>query len=119
MRVAIAVDGQVVAQHFGHAPIYRVYRIENDHLLGVESLANPGHRPGVLPAFLNAHGIEVMIAGGMGESALKLFEKYGITVYTGISGYPDRVIDQFLAHELTPSNTPCEEHGHHAHHEGS
>jgi predicted Fe-Mo cluster-binding NifX family protein len=113
MLVAIAVDHQQVAQHFGHALEYRLYRIDDQKILRVETLINPGHRPGVLPGFLHDHGVNVMIAGGMGESALKLFSAQNITVFTGISGHPDRVIEQYLADKLKASDEPC---GHEHHH---
>jgi predicted Fe-Mo cluster-binding NifX family protein len=115
MIVAFAIEGQQVAQHFGHAPFYKLFKIEQQRIVSVEVIPNPGHRPGYLPVFLHEHGVEVMITGGMGESALKLFQAQEIRVITGISGHPDRVIDQYLADELKPNSEPC---GHHHEHHG-
>ena len=72
MKIAIASDGNLVAQHFGRCPEYTIVDTEGGTVLKKETIPNPGHEPGFLPRFLGDLGCDVILAGGMGPRAIEL-----------------------------------------------
>jgi len=101
MKIAITAETDAgldarVAGHFGQAP----------HFV---TLANPfqsGHQPGEVPAFIRSHGAEVMVSGGMGVRAIRIFEQVGITAATGAAGTVGQAVTDYLAGRLTGAS-PC------------
>lgn len=86
MRIAIATEQGQVAQHFGRCSHYTLFDMEEQKILKKESVANPGHEPGVLPGFLAQHGVQCIIAGGMGQRARALFQARDIETLVGVQG---------------------------------
>ncbi|MFA5036727.1 MAG: NifB/NifX family molybdenum-iron cluster-binding protein [Candidatus Izemoplasmatales bacterium] len=113
MKIAIASQQGAVCPHFGYCEEFVLFYIEDGQIVRRESLPNPGHRPGFLPVFLKDHGVEVIIAGGMGSGAVDLFHQYRIQVITGISESLDSSIQKWLKGELVSSGSVCHEHQHH------
>ena len=107
MKVAIAMDGPAVSEHFGHCAGYAVYSIENNSALRQEDLANPGHVPGFLPIYLAERGIGIVIAGGMGPRARDLLCENGIEVVVGVGGTVDEVARAFAAGALMGGECVC------------
>ncbi|MCL6591777.1 MAG: NifB/NifX family molybdenum-iron cluster-binding protein [Firmicutes bacterium] len=112
MKVAIATDNGTVSQHFGHCEGFAIYDIENGLVKEEKFAPNPGHRPGFLPIFLNELGMNAIIAGGMGDGAVQIFNGHGIEVLTGIDGRNDEVVRQYLQGSLVSSGSVCHEHNH-------
>jgi predicted Fe-Mo cluster-binding NifX family protein len=113
MKIAVASDKNNVSPHFGHCEGFAVFEVE-DKKIGVRDfLPNPGHRPGFLPLFLKEHGVEVIIAGGMGAAAQELFKANGITVIIGAGGSTQEVIRKYLEGVLESTGSVCHEHEHH------
>ena len=112
MTVAIATDGHVVSGHFGHCEKFMMYQIENGEITEKGSVANPGHRPGYLPNFLNEQGAHVVISGGMGGGAIDIFNGHNIEVIVGATGDVDGVIAAYLAGDLKSTGSVCHEHAH-------
>ena len=77
MKIAVAAMGKTVAYHFGHCENFIFFDTADGGITGVNSVPNPGHRPGFLPNFLADNGAEVVIAGGMGGGAVDIFEERG------------------------------------------
>jgi len=107
MRFAISTDGTQVSAHFGRCPSFTIGEIENGELTQKEVVDNPGHHPGFLPQFLNQKGVSCIIAGGMGQRALSLFEEQNIKPVLGISGAIDDVIEQLRKGELKGGESLC------------
>ncbi len=112
MRVAVASDGKLVTEHFGHCEGFYVFETENVQIKGVKFLTNPGHRPGFLPVYLHEKGVEVIISGGMGGGAVEIFNEKGIEVITGASGDTEKVVMSYLQGNLTSTGSVCHEHKH-------
>lgn len=110
VKVAVATDGQYVAAHFGHCPAYTLAEVEGGQVKRVETIPNPGHRPGFLPAYLGGLGVTHVIAGGMGPRAQELFAARGITTIIGVQGTINEVLDAFTAGRLVPGPSLCD-HG--------
>ncbi|WP_425446930.1 NifB/NifX family molybdenum-iron cluster-binding protein [Dethiothermospora halolimnae] len=113
MKIALAKEGQLVSQHFGHCEGFEVINIEDNDIKGREFIPNPGHRPGFLPKFLSEKGIDTIISGGMGQMAQALFEENNIEVITGASGNIDDNINKFINNKLESTDEVCNKHEHH------
>jgi predicted Fe-Mo cluster-binding NifX family protein len=72
MKIAVASEGSIVSQHFGHCEGFTTYHVENGEVTNEQFIPNPGHKPGYLPVFLREQNVDVIIAGGMGEAAKDL-----------------------------------------------
>jgi predicted Fe-Mo cluster-binding NifX family protein len=110
MRIAIATENRAVCQHFGHCPEYTIYTIEDNEIRKTEVIPNPGHRPNFLPGYLHQLGVDVIIAGGMGSKAQKLFEEAGIEAILGVAGLTEHVAEQYVGGALQAGTSTCE-HG--------
>jgi predicted Fe-Mo cluster-binding NifX family protein len=76
--------------HFGHCDLYTLVKIAAGKVLGVGTLPNVPHQQGGCMAPVNhlaQHGVQVLIAGGMGMRPLMGFQQVGIQVFYG-SGAP-------------------------------
>lgn len=107
MRIAIASDGERVAEHFGRCPSYTLVDIEDGNAVYREVLDNPGHEPGRIPVFLKEHGAEVIVAGGMGGRAQMLFDQMGIQQILGITGPVDQVVASCIDGSLEGAESLC------------
>ncbi|MDD3621733.1 MAG: NifB/NifX family molybdenum-iron cluster-binding protein [Methanofollis sp.] len=107
MKLAIAQDGEIVSAHFGHCESYAIFDIEDGKGVRQADLLSPGHEPGRLPVFLAEHGVNTVVAGGMGPRAVDLFHMNGIEVYLGVSGEIDAVAAEFAAGKLSSGESTC------------
>lgn len=113
MKVAIAREGNMVSGHFGHCEGFEIFNLENNNIVSREFIQNPGHVPGFLPKFLGEKNVNVIIAGGMGETAQVLFKENNINVIVGAQGSLDNVINSYINNELKSTESVCTEHAHH------
>ena len=109
MRFAIPLaDGKLTA-HFGHCQEFAMIDVEEKQIKKKEILVPPPHEPGVLPKWLHELGTNVIIAGGMGNRALTLFEENGIQVVTGApSLVPEELVQSYLDNSLVSGNNLCD-----------
>jgi predicted Fe-Mo cluster-binding NifX family protein len=72
--------------HFGHCDLYTLVSIADGRIEDVATLPNVPHQQGGCMAPVNhlaQHGVQVLIAGGMGMRPLMGFNQVGITVLYG------------------------------------
>lgn len=112
MKIAVASDGQMVTEHFGHCEGFNLFDTENNQIISQEFIPNPGHRPGFLPVFLHEKGTKVIISGGMGGGAVELFSEKGIKVITGATGDAKTAANSYLQGTLKSTGSVCHEHQH-------
>ncbi len=115
MKIAIASEGKYVSRHFGHCEGFTIYEVGEDKSLNKIVTPNPGHRPGYLPVFLKELDTNIIIAGGMGETAQKLFNENGIEVVVGAQGLCDDALQKYISGELKSTGSICREHEHEGH----
>lgn len=109
MKIAMPIAKGRLTSHFGHAAEFAFVVVENGKIRRKEVLAPPPHQPGVLPQWLQALGVHVIIAGGIGQKALALFEQNGITVVPGAPSLsPDELVGQYLANALVTGKNVCD-----------
>ena len=70
--------------HFGHCDCFTVVTVEDGAITATEIIENPPHEEGgcMRPvALLAEHGIDAIVAAGMGMRPMMGFAQAGITVY--------------------------------------
>lgn len=112
MKIAIASDNGKVSEHFGYCENFIIFETKDGEVIQNENIANPGHKPGFLPNFLNNMGVNVIISGGMGGGAIKIFNEKNIEVITGAIGESEEIIKEYLQGNLKSTGSVCHEHKH-------
>jgi len=109
MKFAIPLaDGKLTA-HFGHCKEFALIDVEENIIKKKEILVPPPHEPGVLPKWLHELGANVIIAGGMGNKAIVLFQEKNIKVVTGAPPLePEELINSYLNNTLVTGNNLCD-----------
>ena len=110
LKIAVASDKGNVTEHFGYCEIFLTFDTEEGKILEEGALENPGHKPGFLPRYLHEKGVNVIISGGMGSSAVSIFNENDIEVIVGAKGKAKEVVEAYLRGELSSTGSVC--HGH-------
>jgi len=86
MRIAVPLNDDRVADHFGHATRFAVFTLdpERKRIEDEEIHEAPPHEPGRLPEWLHQLRTNVVLARGMGSRAHRLFADRGIEVVVGV-----------------------------------
>lgn len=107
--IAIPAEQGNLCPHFGHCEYFAVYETENDKVIAETKILAPPHQPGLLPQFLGQHNITDVIAGGIGQKAIQLFNQQSINVHAGApSVNTSQIIDSFLKGTLQTSANMCD-----------
>jgi predicted Fe-Mo cluster-binding NifX family protein len=114
MKVAVAVKDNLVTDHFGHCDYFLVHEVQEGKVIGTEIIKNPPHEKGYLPNFLYQNGVNVIITGNLGETALRMMEERNIRVFRGANGLVSDIMDQYLNGTLESSDIICREHQYHS-----
>jgi predicted Fe-Mo cluster-binding NifX family protein len=111
MKIAIPVTYGQLSAHFGHCEKFALVDVDpsSREPTATTHVVPPPHEPGVLPRWLHEQGVDVIIAGGMGQRAQQLFSQNGIKVVVGARCRPveDTVAD-YLSGTLETSGNPCD-----------
>ncbi len=112
MKFAIPVANGILTMHFGHAKKFAVIDAKDNKIMSQTILKPPPHAPGVLPKWLNELGVDIIIAGGMGATAMQLFEECGIRVITGAPTMePEKLVRHYLDDTLLTAFNACDHEG--------
>ncbi len=118
MKIAVPTRGNLVDDHFGHCEAYTVFTLnEQNKIENLEILPSPqgcGCKSNIA-SVLKEQGVNVMLAGNMGNGALNVLSNQGIQVYRGCSGDVNKLVEDFLSDQIKDSGIGC---GHHHHEEG-
>jgi predicted Fe-Mo cluster-binding NifX family protein len=82
-RIAIPLENGILSSHFGHCQQFAIVDAENNTISNETLITPPPHEPGLLPAWLAEKGVTDVIAGGMGQRAIDLFNQQKINVFVG------------------------------------
>ena len=82
-RIAIPLENGILCSHFGHCQQFAIIDTEDINISGETLVTPPPHEPGLLPAWLAEQGVTDVIAGGMGQRAIDLFNRQNINVFVG------------------------------------
>ncbi|MFC2117037.1 NifB/NifX family molybdenum-iron cluster-binding protein [Bacteroidota bacterium] len=95
--------------HFGHCEKFAIVNVANDKIIKEEFVFPPMHQPGVYPKFLADMGVNVIIAGGIGQRAIQLFSENNIEVFMGIDEEsPSMLVNQYVKKQLMSGNNLCD-----------
>lgn len=119
MKIAVPTRNGVVDNHFGHCDHYTIFAIEENRIVDKMTLPSPqgcGCKSGIA-ADLQRMGVEIMLAGSMGDGALNKLAQHGIKAIRGCSGDVVRLVESFLVGEVDDSGEACGHHdcGSHSH----
>ena len=111
MRIAIPTAEGKLTMHFGHCERFALVDVdpEKKTILGQQELEPPEHQPGLFPRWLAQQGAQLIIAGGMGANAQKLFAESGIKVVIGAPAEnPHTVVKAYLEGTLQTGANLCD-----------
>jgi predicted DNA-binding protein (UPF0251 family)/predicted Fe-Mo cluster-binding NifX family protein len=119
MKIAVPVRGAEVDGHFGHCEGFTVFTLDERKAIVAEerlgSAAGCGCKSGI-GATLAKMGVTHLVAGNMGEGAVRVLASHGIAVTRGASGDARAAVERFATGTLVDLGTDCAEHRHgHAH----
>lgn len=124
MKIAVPTRNNVVDDHFGHCEYYTIFTVSDDQkIICTEIQASPegcGCKSNIADIF-EQKGVDLMLAGNMGEGAKHVLEQHHIRVIRGCHGPVEALIHDWLEGKITDSGTSCnhsDEHhecsGHHS-----
>jgi predicted Fe-Mo cluster-binding NifX family protein len=115
--IAIPLENGVLCAHFGHCQTFAIVNVENNLITDIQEVTPPEHVPGLYPRWVADKGATDVIAGGMGQMAVNLFNEAGVNVFAGAPvDTPTNLVTNFLAGKLTLSANYCDHHGNGDHH---
>jgi len=118
MKIALPSRHNLIDDHFGHCEYFTVFTIDNNKtILDEEIIASPvgcGCKSNIAQT-LSEMGVNIMLAGNMGEGAVNVLSNSGIQVFRGCSGDVKEVALNWLAGSVVDSGDSCHEHEHGCH----
>lgn len=111
MKIAIPLAGDKLTIHFGHCDQFALIDVDpaNKTVTKRVDVVPPPHQPGLLPPWLAKHGVNLVIAGGMGQKAIALLQQQGVDVIIGAPvETPERLVADYLADALQAGSNSCD-----------
>lgn len=118
-KIAIPVDASgILDGHFGHCKLFAVITTVGGEVISEDKLVPPPHEPGVLPVWLADRGVTDVIAGGLGQKAIELFNKKNVNVFVGAPQLTaGELIEGYFNNSLTLTANYCNhDHNHDENH---
>ncbi|MEJ5348188.1 MAG: iron-sulfur cluster carrier protein MrpORP [Desulfosoma sp.] len=108
-RIAIPMAHGTLCQHFGHCESFVFIDVLGSEVQNRVEVTPPPHEPGLLPRWLADQGVRLVIAGGMGQRAISLFQERGIEVLTGAPAKdPYALVRDYLKGTLVCGPNVCD-----------
>ena len=107
-KIAIPVTNGQLNDSFDHIHQFYIFTIENNFIIKEEVMTPPPHEPEVYPKWLAEVGVTDVIAGGMGQKTIALFNQNKIHVFVGVSLKPPKeLVLELLNGILETSDNTC------------
>jgi len=108
-------NGKLCA-HFGHCEYFALVNVENNEIKDIQEMTPPEHQPGIYPRWVAGFGVTDVIAGGMGQKAITLFNQENINVFVGApANSAKQLVTDFLSNKLTLNANYCNHDDNHEH----
>ncbi len=119
MKIALPSRQNLIDDHFGHCEYFTVFTIDNNNkeIIAHETITSPagcGCKSNIAQT-LSEMGVKMMLAGNMGDGAVRVLSNSGIEVIRGCSGDVKAVALKWLNGSLIDSGDSCHEHEHGCH----
>ncbi len=109
MKIAVALDRDAIAAHFGRCTAFAVFQTDDDSRVSHSAdLAPPEHQPGAFPAFLHENGVDCLICGGIGPRAVDLLNRFNIQVAMTDLTDPREAVARLLDGNLPEGDNACD-----------
>lgn len=111
MKIALPVKDGQINRHFGKSTTFALVEVENKEIKEVKELnsVNLVHEHESLAALLKQHGVEVVLAGGMGLGAFIALKSSGIEVINEVNGEIKEVVKAYLTGKIDDyKDTKCD-----------
>ena len=118
MKIAVTYENGEVFQHFGHTEQFKVYEVQDGHVVSSRVIGSDGSGHEALADLLHDKSIDVLICGGIGGGAQAALEDAGIELCAGASGSADEAVAAYLRGELVNTGANCDHHDHEHDEEG-
>ncbi|WP_277037371.1 NifB/NifX family molybdenum-iron cluster-binding protein [Turicimonas muris] len=121
MLVATPYSNDEICQHFGHAPQFKLFTVEDGKVVESVVIDTVGSGHNALATFLADHNVDIVICGGIGQGAIVSLAMAGIDIVPGVAGSPDKAVKELLEGTLVAgavSGCGCGGH-HHEENEGT
>lgn len=124
MKIAIPTKDHKVDDHFGHCAYYTIFEVD----MKAKKIVS---KPEIFPSpqgcgcksdiaeRLKRKGVDMMLAGSMGDGAKMKLMDAGIEIIRGCSGDVDELIDRYINGSVSDSGEACNASDHDGHHECS
>ncbi len=100
-RIAVPANDHILSTHFGHCEKFIIIHVFDNEILEMEAHTPPEHVPGLYPEWLAALSVSDVIAGGIGQRAIDLFNRIGINVFAGAPVKPaTELVKDFIEEKL-------------------
>jgi predicted Fe-Mo cluster-binding NifX family protein len=108
-KIAIPLENGQLCSHFGHCEQFAILETENNQITTEIFITPPPHEPGLLPAWIAEKGVTDVIAGGIGQKAIVLFNEQKINVFVGAPvKSPKELVIDFLNNKLDVGANYCD-----------
>jgi predicted Fe-Mo cluster-binding NifX family protein len=108
-KIAIPLEDGLLCAHFGHCQQFALVSVDNNSITSLKEITPPEHQPGLYPKWIASHGVTDVIAGGMGQQAITLFNQQNINVFVGAPVKDaTELVEDFLAKKLELSANYCD-----------
>ena len=118
MKIALPSIQNKVDAHFGHCEYFTVFTTnEKSEIVKEEKVMSPsgcGCKSDIVHT-LSQMGVNIMLAGNMGDGAVNVLNSHGIEVLRGCSGDVKTVTEQWLAGSIKDSGVACHANDHGCH----
>lgn len=114
MKIALPSRGNQIDDHFGHCEYFTVFTVDTStkQILDSQVVPSPvgcGCKSNIA-SILSEMGVKLMLAGNMGEGAVRVLNNSGIDVVRGCSGDINAVAQSWIDGSLVDSGDCCHEH---------
>ena len=109
-KIAVPIDENgILDGHFGHCKYFALISVENKNIVAEETVTPPPHEPGVLPKWLAQNGVTDVLAGGMGQKAVQIFNYNDVNVFVGVPKLTaQELVEGFLNETIEFSANYCD-----------
>lgn len=119
MKLAIALEKDKVANHFGHCNDFRIVEIVENNVISTVDLHDEVETHHARAQYLKNKEVDVLLINGMGQPAYDRFIALGIPCFSAIGMSADEALNAYIKGLLTkpvvahPSHNHNHDHEHH------
>jgi predicted DNA-binding protein (UPF0251 family)/predicted Fe-Mo cluster-binding NifX family protein len=113
MKIAVPSKDGMVDEHFGHCKEFMVFEVEGGKVTGESILPSAdgcGCKSGIASELARL-GVSHLVAGNMGDGAVRVLSSNGIKVIRGAAGKARDAAESLASGKLSDSGELCAGHG--------